>query len=152
VPNRELKAGLEEKALAAQLLLVSLLAASATPVGELSGFTTVETRFFTESPGFPQQHGSIWSPSAVLQPEFRQEWNEGRDRFTARFPSPASMPTNRVAAISICGSLTSFTFGLGKVFWGVAESRHLIDIVNQTDLVENIDQTWTTHGKPKSFQ
>ena len=29
--------------------------------------------------------------------------------------------------------------GLGKVFWGVTESRHLVDIVNQTDLVENLD-------------
>jgi len=30
--------------------------------------------------------------------------------------------------------------GLNKVFWGVAESVHLIDIINQTDLVENINQ------------
>lgn len=29
--------------------------------------------------------------------------------------------------------------GISKVFWGVAETRHLIDIVNQTDLVENFD-------------
>ena len=29
--------------------------------------------------------------------------------------------------------------GVSKVFWGVTESRHLVDIINQTDLVENID-------------
>lgn len=29
--------------------------------------------------------------------------------------------------------------GIGKVFWGVTESAHLVDIVNQTDLVESID-------------
>ncbi|MCH7548687.1 MAG: hypothetical protein IH969_03965, partial [Candidatus Krumholzibacteriota bacterium] len=29
--------------------------------------------------------------------------------------------------------------GLRKVFWGVAESQHVVDIINQTDLVENID-------------
>ncbi|MCH9674938.1 MAG: hypothetical protein K0U93_26085, partial [Gammaproteobacteria bacterium] len=29
--------------------------------------------------------------------------------------------------------------GLGKVFWGVTESAHLVDIINQTDLVESID-------------
>ncbi|HGG60248.1 MAG TPA: hypothetical protein ENK26_10110 [Gammaproteobacteria bacterium] len=29
--------------------------------------------------------------------------------------------------------------GLIKVFWGVTESRHLVDIINQTDLVENLD-------------
>lgn len=29
--------------------------------------------------------------------------------------------------------------GVGKVFWGVTESAHLVDIVNQTDAVEAID-------------
>ncbi|MGM0562905.1 MAG: hypothetical protein ACQES2_01120 [Pseudomonadota bacterium] len=29
--------------------------------------------------------------------------------------------------------------GLGKTFWGVTEAQHLVDIVNQTDQVENID-------------
>lgn len=29
--------------------------------------------------------------------------------------------------------------GVSKVFWGVTESRHLVDIINQTDLVESID-------------
>lgn len=30
--------------------------------------------------------------------------------------------------------------GLDRVFWGATESHHLIDIVNQTDLVENPDE------------
>jgi hypothetical protein len=30
-------------------------------------------------------------------------------------------------------------FGISKVFWGVTESQHLVDIVNQTDLVESPD-------------
>lgn len=29
--------------------------------------------------------------------------------------------------------------GIAKVFWGVAESQHLVDVINQTDLVENLD-------------
>lgn len=29
--------------------------------------------------------------------------------------------------------------GVGKVFWGVTESRHLVDVINQSDSVENID-------------
>jgi hypothetical protein len=29
--------------------------------------------------------------------------------------------------------------GVGKVFWGVTESRHLVDIINQTDGVEGLD-------------
>ena len=30
--------------------------------------------------------------------------------------------------------------GVDRVFWGVAESRHLVDIVNQTDLIEHPDE------------
>lgn len=29
--------------------------------------------------------------------------------------------------------------GLGKVFWGVTESAHLVDVINQSDSVESID-------------
>ena len=29
--------------------------------------------------------------------------------------------------------------GVGKVFWGVTESRHLVDVVNQSDFVEDLD-------------
>ncbi len=29
--------------------------------------------------------------------------------------------------------------GVGKVFWGVTESVHLVDIINQTDFVESVD-------------
>ncbi len=29
--------------------------------------------------------------------------------------------------------------GIGKVFWGVTESAHLVDIINQTDSVESLD-------------
>lgn len=29
--------------------------------------------------------------------------------------------------------------GVGKVFWGVTESQHLVDIINQTDSVESLD-------------
>lgn len=30
-------------------------------------------------------------------------------------------------------------FGVGRVFWGVTESAHIVDIVNQSDLLEDID-------------
>jgi hypothetical protein len=45
-----------------RLLFVLLLAASAASAREFSGFLAAEIRFFTESHGFPEQHGSIWSP------------------------------------------------------------------------------------------
>lgn len=30
-------------------------------------------------------------------------------------------------------------FGVGRVFWGVTESAHLVDIVNQSDMLEDLD-------------
>lgn len=32
-----------------------------------------------------------------------------------------------------------FYAGLRRVFWGVTEALHLVDVINQTDLVENLD-------------
>lgn len=124
------------------LFLVPPLAMAA----DISGFIAEETRFFTESPLHAEQGASIWSPSGILQAEFRQEFNAGNDRLTA-------IPFARLDANQESRShfdMREFNwlhksddwdvrFGLGKVFWGVAESRHLVDIINQTDLVENID-------------
>lgn len=33
-----------------------------------------------------------------------------------------------------------FIVGVNKVFCGVTESQHLVDIINQTDIIEDIDQ------------
>lgn len=124
-----------------------LCAVSTAIAGEFSGFIAAETRFFTESPQFAGQHASVWSPSAVLQPEFRQEWNQGRDRFTAipflRLDANQTSRSHfdmREFNLYHQGSNWDLRFGLGKVFWGVTESRHLVDIINQTDLVENVDE------------
>ncbi len=44
-----------------------------------------------------------------------------------------------VFAGSDSGSVWQLQAGIGQVFWGVTEFNHLIDVVNQTDLVENPD-------------
>lgn len=45
----------------------------------------------------------------------------------------------REASWTFVGDEWSLKVGVSKVFWGVTESLHLVDIVNQTDGVENID-------------
>lgn len=114
--------------------------------GDFSGFAASEVRFFTQEAAFPEQGDSIWSPSLVLQPEYRYTWNTERDRFTLipflRLDANQSSRSHfdlRELNWLHQGNAWDFRIGLGKVFWGVAESRHLIDIINQTDLVENID-------------
>ena len=37
------------------------------------------------------------------------------------------------------GESWDFVVGANRVFWGVTESRHLVDVINQSDLIEDID-------------
>ncbi len=129
-------------------LAVVLLAATGAVAGEaeVSGFVAAAIRGYPLSPANAGQSGERLSASLILQPEFRYDWNNGRDRFTmipfARLDSQDSNRTHadlREFNWQRMGRNWDFLAGVGKVFWGVTESRHLVDIVNQTDLVENID-------------
>ena len=109
-----------------------------------SGFVAAESRMFTQSPQFPEQEDEN-AHSLILNPEFRYDRAEQRLTFIPFYRKD-----------SIDDERTHFDLrelnwrkvdddwdllvGIGRVFWGVAESRHLVDIVNQTDLVEDIDQ------------
>ncbi|PXW83462.1 hypothetical protein C8R34_12824 [Nitrosomonas sp. Nm84] len=113
---------------------------------EWSGFAAIDLRAYVKAPAFPEQNNLLFVPSGMIQPEFRHEWNGGIDRLTV-------IPFARVDAID--ENRTHFDIrefnwlrqtqnwslraGVGRVFWGVTESRHLVDIVNQIDFVENIN-------------
>jgi hypothetical protein len=112
--------------------------------GELSGFAAVDARLFPRSPLFPEQDGQALQPSLVLQPEYRLEWRGGADRLTvipfARLDTVDDHRTHfdvRELSWLRVGDGWDLLVGVSKVFWGVTESRHLVDIVNQTDLVED---------------
>ncbi len=121
-------------------------AAGAVPV-TVSGYATVEVRYFSTDPAGPAQKSDRLSPSLALQPEFRAEWNGGRDRALVRpFLRLDADDAERTHAdlreaywLRDQGSWEVLA-GFGRVFWGVTESRHLVDIVNQTDLVEHLDE------------
>ena len=127
-------------------LLALATGAGVSVAGELSGFVLAELRGFPTTAAFPEQNDLSLQPSLALQPEYRLEWSEARDRLTI-------VPFLRLDAIDDerthvdlrelnwlhLRSNWDVLVGIGKVFWGVAESRHLVDIINQTDLVENID-------------
>lgn len=121
-------------------------AAGAAPV-TVSGYAAAEVRYFPTDPADPTQKSDRLSPSLALQPEFRAEWNGGRDRALIRpFLRLDADDAERTHAdlreaywLRDQGSWEVLT-GFGRVFWGVTESRHLVDIVNQTDLVEHLDE------------
>jgi hypothetical protein len=84
--------------------------------------------------------------SVLLRPELYLDLNDGQDVL-------AAIPILRLDAVDgnrthgdfrelywrHIGDGWSFTAGIDTVFWGAAEARHLVDIVNQTDLVEDPD-------------
>ncbi len=130
------------------LLLLLLLAVTSRveAAGEFSGFAAVDLRGFIHPPIFPEPPGHPILASVLVQPEYRYTWNEDRDRLTAILFARYEYEDSRRRHVDVrelhwlhAGSTWDLLFGVNKVFWGVAESQHLVDIINQTDTVEDTD-------------
>ena len=72
-------------------------------------------------------------------------WGDGRQRvvgeFFARYDENDDVRTHgdvRELYYQQAGDDFEFRLGARRVFWGVTESRHLVDIINQSDFIENI--------------
>jgi hypothetical protein len=112
----------------------------------VSGDVAVEVRVFPQAPLFPDQHAAHVSPSLRLAPEVSYEWHRGAWRVMAtmflRVDAHDDRRTHadlRELGVLHLGRGWAVFAGFGKVFWGVTEVRHLVDIINQTDQVEDID-------------
>ena len=123
------------------------LLAPALPVGavELSGRIELEPRGFTQSPAHPGQnrHGL----SLAVQPELHHSFDDDRQSLLfssfVRLDSADDERTHfdvRELLYQRVFDAAELRIGIGRVFWGVTESYHLVDVINQTDLVENIDR------------
>ncbi len=130
--------------LAAPLLLASGAAFSSE--WDLGGSASLELRVFLNDPAWADQEDTRLTGSGALEPEFVYETDDGDDRFTftpfARWDSLDENRTHgdiRAANWLHMGDGWDLVAGIDTVFWGVTESRHLVDIVNQTDAVEDID-------------
>lgn len=121
--------------------------AQATELGpiDVSGFIGTEARFFTES---PQHIGQESNPEAslIFNPEFRYKTDDRQHQFSFipfyRLDSRDDARSHfdiREAYWLRRGESWDILAGVNKVFWGVAESRHLVNIINQTDAVEDLD-------------
>ncbi len=133
-------------ALAAVLAIAGRANADESGEMELGGYAAADVRIFANSPLYRAQHSGRINSSLVLRPELSWQWNNGDDRIDV-------VPFARLDANDVERrhfDLREFKFshfgedwdlkaGFDKVFWGVTESRHLVDIVNQTDAVEDID-------------
>ena len=131
------------------LLLTGFLGTATTSWADefsLEGAVQFEVRVFPGPQSYAGQNFSEISPSLVIAPELFYETESGDGRFTVKpylradaDDAERSHFDLREASWLSQGDGYDVTVGLSKVFWGVTESVHLVDIINQTDGVEDID-------------
>ena len=136
------------------LWAAALAAAVASPIGvlharqiEFTGEAGFEMRLFPQAPLYPDQQSARFSPSIRFEPELRYEWGGGSWRFTttgfvrldAHDGRRSHVDIRELGLLYLGDGVTAFA-GIGKVFWGVTEVNHLVDIINQDDAVEDIDR------------
>ena len=136
------------KTSAVRLTLFAAMCLLAEPVAglahELSGYVSAEGRFFFNDPVFSEQERD--DGSFAFQPEYYHEWQDGSAFLFVPFGRLDSADSERthfdIRELNYLWPADDWELrlGVGKVFWGVTEFVHLVDIVNQTDLVENIDE------------
>ncbi len=121
-----------------------LLLPLSVSANEWSGKASIESRSFSKAPLYTDQVSQY--TSAALQLEWFHEWDNGKQSVT--FVPFMRVDTHDTARshndIRELNWLRVFDtaelrVGIGKVYWGVAESQHLVDVINQTDLVEGSD-------------
>lgn len=105
-----------------------------------------ELRVFPYDPAFADQLERL-QPSLTVQPDLRWETQNRRHQLVLipffRWDGRDDERTHfdiREGYYRFNGDSFSLTVGAAKVFWGKTESRHLVDIINQTDGVEDIDE------------
>lgn len=127
------------------LFLLLLMVTPAWAETELTGEVSVEARIFPAEPQFSDQP-RLLNLSVAITPEFEWLSEDGDQAFIFKpfYRLDQNDPSRTHADIRelyyewVKDDIT-VQVGINKVFWGVTESTHLVDIINQTDFVENLD-------------
>ncbi len=124
--------------------ILLLLNTAVSDAVELSGNIAVQQRAFLQNPLDPRQHNNYTSISA--EPEWYFEFEEGKQSITFRpfyrkdqYDEERTHGDIRELSWQKVFENWELKAGVSKVYWGVIESLHLVDIINQTDQIENVD-------------
>ncbi len=110
---------------------------------EFTSDVSVEGRGFFHSPVYPEQRRN--NGSLAVNAEFYHEFSSGSSFIVTPFFRLDSADDKRTHAdvreanFLYLAESWEMRVGIGKVFWGATEFVHLVDIINQTDLVEALD-------------
>jgi hypothetical protein len=134
-----------------QLLIISaLLSANLVQAAnfEISGYAGFEWREHIEEGQFNKANNTQADRQLGLTIEPEMVWSLAEGEHTIVFKPYARIDSEdeershadiRELSWMTYGDAWELTAGLSKVYWGVAESQHLVDIINQTDFVEAPD-------------
>lgn len=126
------------------LTIILLICSFSIFASELSGNITLEYRQFSKEALSSSQFKQYSSIS--IQPEWFHEWDGGKQslifvpftRWDQHDKERTHSDIRELSWLKVFDE-SELRIGVRKVFWGVTESQHLVDIINQTDLVESID-------------
>lgn len=102
-----------------------------------------EYRYFFDEAQFDGQEE--YFPSFALRPEYSVSWNKGygsinfQGFFRLDRDDERTHWDIRELYYQKAEGNWELNVGLKKVYWGVIESNHLVDVINQTDAVESFD-------------
>ncbi|MDX9767144.1 MAG: hypothetical protein RBT51_07375, partial [Ectothiorhodospiraceae bacterium] len=136
-------------------LALSLTGGNAAGIDwELSGQIAGELRLFPSKPAFAEQEDHALTPSLIAEPRLvvRPD-SDGIARMSvvphARW-DPHGQYSDvdfREANLLLVGRGWDLVLGIDRRFWGVTESLHLVDVINQTDMADGPDSE-TKLGQP----
>ena len=115
----------------------------AEPEHEFELELEAEYRYFLDNALYEGQLDHF--PSLAIRPDYSLEWNKGYEsiNFTGFFRLDRDDERThwdiRELYYQKAQGNWELSIGLKKIYWGVAESNHLVDIINQTDAVETFD-------------
>jgi len=126
------------------LLLSALVAGAGRASWDVSSNIDLTTRIFTEDARWPGQDNSTTQLSIAGSSEFRWRGDESRASIIPYLrydetDDERSLADLREAYWAKEAEDYELLIGVNTVFWGVTESVHLVDIINQTDAVADID-------------
>jgi len=133
-----------QKELSCLLAIISITLSFSASAGQWSGYLGAEFRYFPQDARDSRQHDE--NLSLLFEPEFYHEWDKGTQslafvpffRLDQNDSERSHIDIRELTWLKAAESW-EIRIGFRKVFWGVTEFQHLVDIINQTDLVENID-------------
>lgn len=126
------------------LVLVLTCAPGWATAHDFSAEAALHYRYFPQAANDPRQHGDIGL--FTFRGEYYHDWDDGDQRFVFTpylrvYGSDDARTHGDVQELywRKAFAAAEFSVGVRKYYWGKIESAHLVDILNQTDLVQDID-------------